>query len=137
MDIKIKNRKVFLNGRRAKWLCHHSRYIYKCGRYIIKFQNGFGFGYMPEQSFNEYITWKKIEKKDRKFFAKLIKFIKHTKFGSCVIQEFIPGIGGNLSNKQWRTLERVAHKYKIEDLHRGNVRIDKRTHKAKIIDYGC
>jgi len=83
--VQVDDRKVWLNGQRAKYIGRSSRKIYKCGKYVIKIDDPFNF-VCGRQAYTEYTTYKKIKKWDKRFFAQIYAY-----GDGIIVQKYIDG----------------------------------------------
>lgn len=119
-----------VNGQVAKRIGSGSdRVVYRFGKYVIKIN--FYQYYSPDQNLREWQAWKKLTKRDRKYFAKLYQTgwikVNDTK-SRYTIQQYIDR--KSKRKLPYQEARKVANKYGVRDLCRENVIC------GKIVDFG-
>jgi len=114
---------LILNGRLTKKQTNGSRLVYLNNHYVVKLET-FDRSVKHTQSFNEFTTYQKIEKKDKKYFAQILGFgkIKILDDNYCyIVQKRISKSKEIKRNYQHRKkVKELGEKYKITDLHTNN-----------------
>lgn len=114
---------VTVNGKRAKKFTSSCREIYKVGDYVIKIDLSHSDEmYSNNQSMQEALSWSSIEKKDQKYFAKLLGYgicvINDETIAIYTVQKYIKRTKIKPTKKDVSILDRLSHKYGISDVHR-------------------
>lgn len=116
-----------LNGRITTKQSNGSRTVYLNNNYVIKLECLSG-NVKDTQSYNEFKTYKEIQREDKKYFAKVLEFgtiqILDNKF-CYIIQKYIPENNKVRTSKEIiQKVNELGEKYRITDLHSDNWCLD-------------
>lgn len=92
-----------------------TRVKYSTDKYVVKFDD---FPHW-EQSTNEVEIWKRIEKRDRKYFAKLLNWRlakPKSQHNGWIVQERIKFVRGRHSQKATDIITYLVEKYNLKDI---------------------
>ncbi len=144
--VTLRANKCYINGKEAKELtingrspgCRGPKFMNKNKTIIVKIATYGG----SQQCLNECKIWNKLKAKDRKYFAPILASGTSKWNGSrrtwCAM-EFIPGLCPAIEkqeNKWHSVINKLANKYRLDDIHEYNWKVCSRRKHLVIFDYG-